>query len=108
MKKISYFLISILFFSNITLAKEYNLNANKIFQTTTLPNDSEIIQTIEIMDMTPNKKQHSTKDSSKTLEERNILPDIQKTDKNIIGVRPKLDDNPKKYTKHPPLIKNKR
>ncbi len=104
MKKIIYFLFSILLISNIALSNEIETN---------MPSDEEIMQAIEKFDFTQEEKQKIFEQTKNTLKElydpnnanQNILPDIQKTDRNLEIEKPKLKDNPKKYTNHPPLTR---
>lgn len=104
MKKIIYLLFSILLVSNIALSNEVQTN---------MPSDEEIMQAIEKFNFPQEEKQKIFEQTKNTLEELydpnnanpNVLPDIQKTDRNLEIEKPKLKDNPKKYTNHPPLTR---
>ena len=109
MKKIIYLLFSILLVSNIALSNEVQ---------TKITSDEEIMQAIEKFNFPQEEKQKIFEETKSKLEELydpnnanniinnpNVLPDIQKTDRNLEIEKPKLKDNPKKYTNHPPLTR---
>ena len=115
MKKFLYLTIFILSL-NVVLAQEA-VDINQILQTTTMPTDGEIMQVIEVLGVAQEEKQLLFDETKKKLEQMyavgaitnatnyQALPDINKTDRNIIAEPPKLKERPKKYSKHPPLTK---
>lgn len=120
MKKVLYLLISAILFSGVVAAQESNINFNQLLQTTAMPSDGEILQIIEMLGVTQEEKEellketkirleqmYKTNDTSALIETYQTLPNIQKTERNLVAQPPKLKDRPKKYSSHPPLT-NKR
>ena len=113
-KNICLFFFSLLI-SNVSLAIDMNSGMN---QAVSMPTDEEIMQTLDKFDFTEEQKKqlfketkkelekiYSSKNVAELIENLNILPEIQKTDRSLDVEPPKLKSNPKKYANHPPLIK---
>ena len=69
MKKILFFLISIILFANITLAQNANIDLNQILQTTSMPSDGEIMQMLDTLGVPQEEKNALFIETKKRLEQ---------------------------------------
>ena len=69
MKKILFFLISIILFTNITLAQNANIDLNQILQTTSMPSDGEIMQMLDTLGVPQEEKNALFIETKKRLEQ---------------------------------------
>ena len=110
-------IFSILFMSQFAIAQAQEVNYNEILDSTTMPSDAEIYQTLEKFNFTPEQKEQLFKETKKQLQELystrnieavkqramqnqetlknagygNILPEVQKTQSNIEAQEPSVD-----------------
>lgn len=124
MKKILYFLFSILFISNIAFAQDLATQMNTALNTTTMPSDEQIMQMINKFGLPQDQKEllfqqtkqqlqqlYETKNADALIQSQfgsyenaqNMLPEIEKMMQNSGSTS--SNERVKKYSNHPPLTR---
>jgi len=114
MKRVLNFLFAILLISSFACAQNIDAKVNDALNTTSMPTDEEIMQTLEKFNFSQSQKEqlfketkkqlqemYSTKDASKLLEAVKQYPEME-------AIMPEQQTQPKrvkKYTNHDPLTR---
>lgn len=75
MKKILYFLVTAILFSNVVVAQDDNAKINQMLQTTSMPTDQEIMQMVQMFASGEEEKQLLFNETKKRLEQMYVLKD---------------------------------